>query len=81
MLDVRKPRSQPTRPTCLYCGASLPRTKQDAALWRPTLKKLEEWEQGFNVVTLPRAAGALTSDAAEEAWLLWLERLDAHLRV
>jgi hypothetical protein len=57
----------PTRPTCLYCGAALPRTKQGAASWRPTLKKLEEWEQGFNVVTLPRAAGALTSDAAEEA--------------
>jgi hypothetical protein len=57
----------PTRPTCLYCGAALPRTKQSASLWRPTLKKLEEWEQGFNVVTLPRAAGVLTSDAADEA--------------
>jgi hypothetical protein len=57
----------PTRMKCLYCGAALPRTKQSAAHWRPTLKKLEEWEQGFNVVTLPRAAGALTSDAAEEA--------------
>jgi hypothetical protein len=57
----------PTRMACLYCGAALPRTKQSAALWRPKLKKLEEWEQGFNVVTLPRAAGALTSDAAEEA--------------
>ena len=57
----------PTRMNCLYCGASLPRTKESAALWRPTLKKLEEWEQGFNVVTLARAAGALTSDAAEEA--------------
>jgi hypothetical protein len=57
----------PTRPKCLYCGAALPRTKQGAALWRPKMKKLEEWEQGFNVVTLPRGAGALTSDAAEEA--------------
>ena len=57
----------PTRMNCLYCGAALPRTKQSATLWRPTLKKLEEWEQGFNVVTLPRAAGALTSDAADEA--------------
>jgi hypothetical protein len=57
----------PTRMNCLYCGAALPRTKQSAALWRPKLKKLEEWEQGFNVVTLSRAAGALTSDAAEEA--------------
>jgi hypothetical protein len=57
----------PTRTACLYCGAALPRPKQGAALLRPALKKLEEWEQGFNVVTLARGAGALTSDAAEEA--------------
>lgn len=57
----------PTRMACLYCGAALPRTEQSATLRRPTLKRLEEWEQGFNVVTLPRAAGALTSEAAEEA--------------
>jgi hypothetical protein len=57
----------PTRPACLYCGAALPRTKQSAALWRPASRKLEDWEQGFNVVTLVRGAGALTSDAAEEA--------------
>ena len=57
----------PTRMMCLYCGAALPQTEQSVALRRPTLKRLEEWEQGFNVVTLPRAAGALTSDAAEEA--------------
>ena len=65
----------PTRLTCLYCGAALPRTKEGAALWRPKLKRLEDWEQGFNVVTLARAAGALTSDAAEEAAALL--RLDA----
>ncbi|MBV9928657.1 MAG: hypothetical protein JOZ96_26820 [Acidobacteria bacterium] len=57
----------PTRPACLYCGAALPRTKQSAALWRPASRKLEDWEQGFNVVTLVRGAGALTSEAAEEA--------------
>jgi hypothetical protein len=57
----------PTRPTCLYCRAVLPRTKQSAVLWRPGQKKVEEWEQGFNVVTLPRGAGALTSDAADDA--------------
>lgn len=65
----------PTRPACLYCGAALPRTKQSASLWRPALKRLEEWEQGFNVVSLARRAGALTSDAAEEAASLL--RLDA----
>ena len=57
----------PTRLLCLYCGAKLPATPQGAALLRPTLKKLEEWEHGFNIVTLPRAAGVLTSEEAEEA--------------
>src|ERR1700750_638768 len=56
----------PMRPGCLYCGAPLPRTKQSAALWRPTLKKLEEWEQGFNVVTLARGGGVLTYGDTEE---------------
>lgn len=65
--DVCLRANAPTRTACLYCGAALSRTEQGASLRRPTLKKLEEWEQGFNVVTLPRAAGALTSDAAEEA--------------
>ena len=65
----------PTRLSCLYCGAPLAATEESAALRRPALKKLEEWEHGFNVVTLPRAAGALTSEAAEEAASLL--RLDA----
>ena len=65
----------PTRMTCLYCGRKLPATSQGAALQRPALKKLEEWEHGFNVVTLTRAAGALTSEDAEEAASLL--RLDA----
>ena len=65
----------PTRLSCLYCGAALPRTEQSAALRRPVLKKLEEWEQGFNVVTLPRATGVLTSEDADEAASLL--RLDA----
>lgn len=57
----------PTRLLGLYCGAKLPETAEGAALRRPSLKKLDEWEHGFNVVTLARAAGALTSEAAEEA--------------
>src|SRR4051812_28827722 len=37
----------PTRMNCLYCGAPLPVTERSAALRRPSLRKLEEWEQGF----------------------------------
>ena len=65
----------PTRMNCLYCGAPLPQTAGSAELRRPTLKKLEEWEQGFNVVLLPRGTKELTPEAnASAASLL---RLDA----
>src|SRR5688500_2575287 len=53
----------PTRMNCLYCGALLPVTEQRAELVRPTLKKLEEWEQGINVVLLPRGEGQIQPDA------------------
>lgn len=57
----------PTRMNCLYCDAPLPATEQSAALRRPVLKKLEEWEQGFNVVMIARGGGGLTTEAVEEA--------------
>lgn len=65
----------PTRLTCLYCGAKLPATEQSAALRRPVLKKLDEWEQGFNVVALAGRAQATTPEMLEEAASLM--RLDA----
>jgi hypothetical protein len=57
----------PTRLNCLYCGAQLPVNAKSAELRRPTLKKLEEWEQGFNVVLLPRGERELTAGATAEA--------------
>lgn len=64
----------PTRMNCLYCGAAMPRTAESAALLRPTLRKLEEWEQGHNVVIVPRAWWAAAPDKlAEAASLLKLE--------
>ena len=65
----------PTRMNCLYCGVPLPSTGRGAALRRPALKKLEDWEQGFNVVLLPRAAAPLAAESAGEAAALL--RLDA----
>ncbi len=60
----------PTRLHCLYCGALLPVT-DDAAQKdqrRPTLRALEAWEQGFNVVLLPQAASQVVgTDAVPEA--------------
>jgi hypothetical protein len=73
--DVCLRANAPTRLNCLYCGARLPVTAQGAALRRPALKKLEEWEQGFSVVTLPRGGRAPGPEALEEAASLL--RLDA----
>lgn len=65
----------PTRMSCIYCGASLPVRAESESLLRPTLRKLEEWENGFNVVLLPgRDAGHVSHDAlAEAAGFLRLE--------
>jgi hypothetical protein len=65
----------PTRMRCLYCGVPLPSTETTAALRRPVLRPLEEWERGFNVVLLPRAAKEISAQSLGEACdLLRLER-------
>lgn len=48
----------PTRMNCLYCGAALPVDESGAALRRPTIRPLEEWERGFSAVLLPTAPAA-----------------------
>lgn len=64
----------PTRMNCLYCGAVLPVANAANDLRRPTLRALEAWEQGFNVVLLPQAADGLSVDnLSEAAALLKLE--------
>lgn len=40
----------PTRPKCVYCGADLEIPEEKARRARPTLRRLEAWEKGFNVV-------------------------------
>jgi hypothetical protein len=43
----------PTRANCLYCGSGLPVSDTAAQLIRPSLRQLEDWESGFNLVRLP----------------------------
>jgi hypothetical protein len=59
----------PTRMNCLYCGAALPVTDAANDLRRPALRALEAWEQGFNVVLLPRgmSSGDAGADGVSEA--------------
>lgn len=61
----------PTRVHCLYCGATLPVTERSARLRRPALKRLEEWETGFNVILHPPAGEGGPEDVSAElsAWL------------
>lgn len=68
----------PTRPSCLYCGAALPQTEESAALRKPTLRRLEKWEQGVSCIVLPGRTPRLTADArAKIAALLRLETEEA----
>jgi hypothetical protein len=67
----------PTRTSCLYCAAQLSVTEASAALQKPTLRKLEKWEQGFNTIFLPDSAAQLTGESlAAAAELLRLRQED-----
>ena len=67
----------PTRTNCLYCLVVLPSTEGVAALRKPTLRRLEAWEQGYNNVLTTRAAGELPQQQLNEiAALLRLESED-----
>jgi hypothetical protein len=45
----------PTRTLCLYCSAPLPRTEAGALLRKPTLRRLEDWESGYNLIFFPHS--------------------------
>src|SRR5947209_6066909 len=65
----------PTRTSCLYCAAQLPKTEANAALQRPQLRKLEKWEQGFNVILLPKTEAQVSEEVLKDAaQLLRLEQ-------
>jgi hypothetical protein len=69
----------PTRSSCLYCAATLPTTAESVALRRPTLRRLEKWEQGFNCILMPGKTGALNDEAFRETADL-LRLSDAELK-
>ena len=71
----------PTRMNCLYCGAVLPASDADHDLRRPTLRALEAWEQGFNVVLVPQAAAGDASAATDDLSVDNLSEAAALLRL
>lgn len=48
----------PNRASCLYCAAELEVPEDARSGGRLNLRKLENWENGFNIVLLSRAANA-----------------------
>jgi hypothetical protein len=71
----------PTRTSCLYCAAQLPTTEANAPLQRPTLRRLEKWEQGFNVILMPGGARHPTDEIQQEAAQLLRLGLDDLRRI
>ncbi len=57
----------PTRTSCLYCAAQLPQTEAGDASLRPTLRPLENWERGHNVILRPTDAALFSSEAVRNA--------------
>jgi len=57
----------PTRVNCLYCGAVLPVNENYLHLQQPTLRPLEKWEQGYNIILKPVAAETLPGNTLTEA--------------
>lgn len=55
----------PTRTSCLYCAAQLPASAASASIQRPTLRPLEKWEQGFNVILMPGSASDLSGETLQ----------------
>ena len=49
----------PNRLNCLYCGGELEIPEAQSKFLKPNLRKLENWEKGFNVVL---STNALISD-------------------
>lgn len=48
-------KNAPNRAKCFYCGATLDISAEQAAKFAPALRKLENWENGFNLIMLPTA--------------------------
>ncbi|MEO6051489.1 MAG: hypothetical protein ABIP78_09180 [Pyrinomonadaceae bacterium] len=45
----------PNRLTCIYCAKGIEIKIENASLIKPTLRKLELWERGFNIIVCEKA--------------------------
>lgn len=64
----------PNRPKCFYCGGELAPTDAQNPLLKLNLRKLENWEKGFNVIFLPSSQVFVEAETAQIAEFLKLEK-------
>lgn len=69
-------KSPPTRLKCLYCGTNLNVSAEQSEHLKPSLRKLEDWEKGFNIVWHPAKNLENSGKLREIADLLHLEKDD-----
>ncbi len=66
--------SAPNRLKCMYCGAALEIYADQTDKIKPNLRKLENWEQGFNLIYLPNDEQISAETTAQIAKLIGHER-------
>jgi hypothetical protein len=71
----------PTRTNCLYCAAPLPLTEAGTRLRQPALRRLEDWERGFNLILLPHTRSRITEEALTKTAGLLRLKMDELLRI
>jgi hypothetical protein len=57
----------PTRVNCLYCASALPLTESSAQLRKPTLKRPDKGQPGYNSIFLPQLQSPFPGDTLAEA--------------
>ena len=71
----------PTRAVCLYCAVPLPLTEASAQLRQPLQRKLENWQQGVNLILLPDGLSGISEESAKEMAELLRLQMDELLRI
>ncbi len=71
--DQCQRKSPPTRLKCFYCGADLKISAEQSKFLKPTLRKLEEWEKGFNLIYVPTEIPLEPNTTVQAAKLLNFE--------
>ncbi|HEX8639138.1 MAG TPA: hypothetical protein VF692_13805 [Pyrinomonadaceae bacterium] len=75
MIECRKcaRMNPPVRLKCFYCASELEISAEQAANLQTGLRKLEDWEKGYNLIYQPNSPGETKFDTAEIAKILRLE--------